>query len=276
MQTNPNWKAFLYTTDPAYAPQLRSAVGSVQDSRLVLLSAVTSPASLWEDILLTHKECRWVSATAGNVVYGSEIVHRVFQTSNEGKADMLLAPTDSAVFAQQDFQRRGELGRKWRCVGLEAMISLYQMSYTAQPIPQYGRVFAPSIFYRRTKLVEESVRPGNLTMPTELSCPRCEEGLHAQYLVRNQGWSYARLAMDGLRSTVFDGSSPTYCIASGNVWLDHACPQKAGCVSHKTIRQLQLADSRKAKQAIYDWEHFNSRDQICLRLSSEGTKAGKC
>ena len=242
----------------------------------MLLSTVATVTVHWKEILQKHQECQWISATPGNVVYGSEIVSRVLQTSNKEKADMLLAPMDSAVFAQQDFQRRGEVGRKWRCVGLEAMISLYQMSYTAQPLPQHGRVFAPSIFYRSTKLTQEFVQPGNLTMPAELSCPGCEEGLYAQYLVRSRGWSYARLAMDGLRSTVFDGTSPTHCIASGNVWLDHACPEKVGCVSHKTIRQLQLADSKKTKQELYDWEHFNSRDQICLRLSQEGTKTDKC
>jgi hypothetical protein len=68
--------------------------------------------------------------------------------------------------------------------------------------------------------------------------------IHTQYLVRNRGWTYTRLPIDGLRSTVFHGMyiyvdvlltsptytklliryigpSPTHCIAAGNVWFDH-------------------------------------------------------
>jgi hypothetical protein len=224
-----------------------------------------------------RKECKWISSTKGNTVYGSEVVNRVFLGGggSDSQADLLLAPMDSAAFAQQDFQRRGEEGWKWRCVGVEAMISLYQLSYTAQPLPRAGRVFSASVFYRSAKLAQETARPGNLTMPSVYQCPGCVEGMFVQHLVRSRGWSYERLALDGLRSVVFDGPSPTHCIAAGNVWLDHKCPQQVGCLTYKSIRQLQLRDS-VGNATSYDWDRYQSSNQICLRLSMVGSDRAQC
>ena len=96
-------------------------------------------------------------------------------------------------------------------------------------------------------------------------CPHCSDGYFIQHLVRNRGWSYSRLALDGLRSIVFDGTSPTYCIASGNIWYDHRCSSQAGCVTHATARALHAAEGYQ--KSAHDWMSFYSGDQICLRLN---------
>lgn len=273
-QSNPNWKAFFYATESDYAPQLRTLVDKAQDPRLAALvfgQAGNSLAAHLEEVL-TRKECRWVSSAKGSTAYGSDVVDRLFMSADT-HADILLAPMDSYVFAAQDYERRGERSWNQRCVGVESMISLYQLSYTAQPPPRFGRVFSASVFYSSAKLALEAVRPGNLSMPALYQCPGCDEGLYPQYLVRSRGWSYARLGLDGLKTIVFDKHSPTHCVAAGNVWLDHACPEKVGCLSYRSIRKLQVADQPKELQALYDWKHYKKGSQVCLRLSKVGFEA---
>ena len=58
------------------------------------------------DQVLTHKECKWVSVTTGDTVYGTEVVNRVLtahakqsQESPQIQVDLLLAPFDSKMFA---------------------------------------------------------------------------------------------------------------------------------------------------------------------------------
>ena len=116
--------------------------------------------------------------------------------------------------------------------------------------------------------------PGNFTFPGMQQCTHCSEGYFIQHLVRNRGWSYSRLALDGLRSIVFDSTSPTYCIASGNIWYDHGCSNKAGCVTHATARDLYALEGAQ-KQNTHDWQRFYSGDQICLRLSEKGFDNGR-
>jgi hypothetical protein len=85
--------------------------------------------------------------------------------------------------------------------------------------------------------------------------------------VRNRLWSYLRLPIDGLRSVIFHGPSPTLCIASGNVWFDHPHVDKVGCFTREAVIRLHKADER-GKRARYDWNDFyRSNPQICLRLS---------
>lgn len=256
-------------------------VNQAQDPRLAALPsgpAGNTLAAHLEEVLSARKECKWVSSAPGSTAYGSDVVDRLFTSVDAHAADLLLAPMDTYVFAAQDYDRRGERSWNQRCVGVESMISLYQLSYTAQPPPRFGRVFSASVFYNSAKLALESVRPGNLSMPALYQCPGCDEGLYPQYLVRSRGWSYARLGMDGLKTIVFDQSSPTHCVAAGNVWLDHACPEKVGCLSRRTVRKLHLADKRKNATTEYDWEHFSALlgIQICLRLSQEGSKPHTC
>ncbi len=99
--------------------------------------------------------------------------------------------------------------------------------------------------------------------------------LSPQYLVRSRGWSYERLALDGLRSVVFDGPSPTHCIAAGNVWLDHKCPARSGCLSHQTVLSMRALKAEK-RYPQYDWDRFTLRDQVCLRLNEAAFKSQTC
>ena len=112
---------------------------------------------------------------------------------------------------------------------------------------------------------------GNFSDPSRFHCVGCNDGYFTQYLVRNRGWSYARLPVDGLRSIMFHGPSPTHCIAAGNVWFDHPRVGKVGCLSHETVLKIYKRDVRKEKsQRSYDWKHFNSKNKVCLRLNQMG------
>lgn len=84
--------------------------------------------------------------------------------------------------------------------------------------------------------------------------------------MRNRLWNYYRLPLDGLRSIVFHGPSPTWCIASGNVWFDHPKVSKVGCYSHATVMKLIY---HKTQGGMYDPGTY-FRDRLCLRLSSHG------
>jgi hypothetical protein len=142
-----------------------------------------------------------------------------------------------------------------------------------------------------------------------LECDGCKDGYFAQHLVRNLGWSYSRLPLDGLRSVVFDGPSPTHCIAAGNVWYDHPCPGKAKCLTHETVMRLYTADKLAgsgggdllgasffgaagaaagdaaslsslqggaAGMKMFDWQRFHFKDRTCLRHSSAMFDRQKC
>ena len=86
--------------------------------------------------------------------------------------------------------------------------------------------------------------------------------------------------MDGLRSIMFHGPSPTHCIAAGNVWLDHPQVSKVGCVSHEIVLKMHRKDVAHPKdQQNYDWTHFQRHEgnRLCLRLSERGFAAqSKC
>jgi hypothetical protein len=101
------------------------------------------------------------------------------------------------------------------------------------------------------------------------------DGYFSQYLVRNRGWSYSSLAMDGLRSTVFDGLSPTYCVATRRVWFDHACSEKAGCLSPDTVQRIYGRDTASGVER-YDWHSFYAGYNYCLRYSERGFNAQYC
>ena len=59
----------------------------------------------------------------------------------------------------------------------------------------------------------------NFTDPERYPCQGCQDGYLAEHLgTKLPGWSYARLPLDGLRSIVFHGPSPTLCIASGMLY----------------------------------------------------------
>jgi len=110
--------------------------------------------------------------------------------------------------------------------------------------------------------------------PALLQCSGCEQSYYTQYLVRNRGWTYARLPLDGLRSLMFHGPSPSHCIAAGNVWFDHPRVDKVGCLSHETVYKILKRDVRRDKtQRYFDVKHFSESNKICLRLNQLGFNA---
>ena len=60
---------------------------------------------------------------------------------------------------------------------------------------------------------------GNFTNPARYPCLGCQDGYLTQYLARNLRWTYTRLSVDGLRSIIFHGPSPTLCLAAGQLLL---------------------------------------------------------
>lgn len=107
---------------------------------------------------------------------------------------------------------------------------------------------------------------GSFTNVQKYPCVGCQDGYFTEHLVRSRLWNYHRLPIDGLRSIVFHGPSPTWCIASGNVWFDHPNVGKVGCVTHNTALDL-IFDPEVG--GYYDpGSYWN--DRVCLRLSHHG------
>ena len=121
VQTDPNWLAFVFKTDPApFDERMHEIISHFADSRLIHLPL---PPSVLPNFTALHAgyqatdfvlrlvlrerpECRWVSATNGDNVYGSDVVSRILTTPAVDPADgrvaqMLLAPIDSRNFAEQ-------------------------------------------------------------------------------------------------------------------------------------------------------------------------------
>ena len=85
-------------------------------------------------------------------------------------------------------------------------------------------------------------------------------------LVHNRLWTYTRLPIDGLKSVVFHGKSPTLCIGSGNVWIDHLDLSLHGCMTPKDA----LSTKHKNERDL-DVDYFFSQSQIvgtCFRPNS--------
>ena len=107
---------------------------------------------------------------------------------------------------------------------------------------------------------------GNFTNASKYPCLGCQDGYLTEYLVRRLRWTYSRLSIDGLKSIIFHGPSPTLCIASGNVWFDYPAVNRVGCISQRTVRILSYHNPK-----YYDWMHMNFRsNKVCLRLSKTG------
>lgn len=49
----------------------------------------------------------------------------------------------------------------------------------------------------------------------ESHCSGCESAVLVQHLLRVKQWSSTRLPIDGMKSVVFEGPSPTLCVAAG-------------------------------------------------------------
>ena len=109
---------------------------------------------------------------------------------------------------------------------------------------------------------------GNFTNPKIYPCMGCQDGYLTQYLVRSRRWSYVRMPVDGLRSIIFHGPSPTWCVAAGNVWFDYPHVNKVGCFSHETVAYLR--QNENAAAPMFDWENYAQVSKLCLRLSKSG------
>lgn len=118
--------------------------------------------------LLERKECKWISVTNGDNIYGSSVVQNVRAarsrfsgvpgSGNYGsdEIDMILNPVDSRNFEDQDYVLRNELSQ-WddRCKGIFAQLHMNRLAYTVQPIPVPGGMDLASVFLNRRKLVGE-------------------------------------------------------------------------------------------------------------------------
>ncbi|KAJ1436164.1 hypothetical protein B484DRAFT_259982 [Ochromonadaceae sp. CCMP2298] len=311
-QTNSNWLAFFFVTDPSpFDRRLARILHRYADPRLVPLDVEMKFRPVFTKIdggytttdhvlrqILGKPECRWISATNGDNAYGSELVDRVINapnlallhsdsggrgnigiSSNTGsgkrQADMLLVPMDSRNFADQDYILRKDLAWDRKCLGIQATLAISGMAYTASPVPKIARVDLAAIFLKRDKLLAENVWFGNFSDKNRFHCLGCNDGYFTQYLVRNRGWTYTRLPIDGLRSVMFHGPSPTHCIAAGNVWFDHPRENRVGCLAHSTVQRMLSKDLGRQygthpEVPYFDWVHYNASDRVCLRLSQYG------
>lgn len=59
------------------------------------------------------------------------------------------------------------------------------------------------------------VLTGNFSDVNKYNCKGCQDGYLTEALVTQRFWSYVQLPIDGMRSMVFHGPSPTLCVASG-------------------------------------------------------------
>ena len=78
-----------------------------------------------------------------------------------------------------------------------------------------------------------------------------------------------KLPIDGLKSLVFQGPSPLWCLAAGNVWFDHPDVHKVRCFTHRTVHYLKTKEPKKAWK-LYDWDNYRTKGTDCLRLASYG------
>lgn len=204
--------------------------------------------------------------------------------------DMILVPVDSRNFGEQgkaffvqsshgcliiigfpmiDYVVR-RLKSKWDryCEGIMATLSVHEFTYTVQPRPVLARTDLASVFFVREKLAQEGILFSNFSDVSRYPCKGCQDGYLTEYLVKEKSWSYKRLGIDGLKSVVFHGPSPTWCIAEGHIWFDHPDVNGVRCYRMSTIQALRMSDS--PQQPVFDWEYFDQNDQICLRFSNLG------
>jgi len=95
------------------------------------------------------------------------------------------------------------------------------------------------------------------------TCLGCQDGTWVENMVAKRNWTTHIPAFNGFKHMIFHGPSPLWCIAGGNVWLDH--PDKVACLSHKTTGTL----SRSPYFDFFAFHHPNST-KVCLRLNQAG------
>jgi len=105
------------------------------------------------------------------------------------------------------------------------------------------------------------------TDPVGYECLNRQAEELTQHLVLRSQWSYTQLPLDGLKSVVFHGNSPTLCIASGDVWVDSSWQARgidisqAMCITPKDVLKI-------SPEATFDLAYFFQQDPIlgyCLR-----------
>lgn len=297
-QTDDHWEAFFFITDSMpFTSRLKAILASYKDDRLSFLhihrryrtqftkedAGYTATDAALRTIL-GRADCQWLSATNADNIYGSEIVERVrragtgavgcnndatLHATSGPPPDMILIPIDSRNFMDQDYQRR-QLTRQWdqMCVGLESMLEINLLGFATQTRPVVGRVDLAGVFFSRQRLQTENIFFGNFTLNPKYPCKGCQDGYLTHYLTTRRGWKYTKLPIDGLKSIVFHGPSPLWCIAAGHVWFSHPEVHKARCYSQRTVNTLGLMDNSSTK--YFDWIHYGKSERICLRLSEYG------
>jgi hypothetical protein len=196
-------------------------------------------------------------------------------TSLSPSFDLTLLTSLTPHLHSSDLTRRRDLTKghgvdqTWTdyCTGLEATLLFNSYTYTIQPSPVVSKVDLASVFYKRTRFLETNIYFSNFTNPPLYPCLGCQDGYLPQHLVQYAHWSYSRMSIDGLKSIIFHGPSPTWCIAEGTVWFDYPAVNKVGCISQGTVRMLSYHNPK-----YYDWTHlnFNKENKVCLRLSKTG------
>ena len=97
------------------------------------------------------------------------------------------------------------------------------------------------------------------------------QGAHLlHHLAQHSRWALARLPVDGMKSVVFHGNSPTLCIGADHIWFDHKDPLQQRCLtSMDAFRMLEKPEN----VAMYDFNHLWKRQGpvigSCLRMLSQ-------
>lgn len=120
-QTDPNWEAIFFITDnvPFEDNLLRILSPYKEDPRVTYFRVdpdyqpaytITDAGYTPTDYVLKHvlkrKDCRWVSATNADNIYGTHVVESIRKNNDlddhgNQAPDMVLAPLDSRNFADQ-------------------------------------------------------------------------------------------------------------------------------------------------------------------------------
>ena len=110
---------------------------------------------------------------------------------------------------------------------------------------------------------------GNFTDSIRYPCASCKDGYFIEHLTTVKGWKYVKLPIDGLKSLVFQGPSPLWCMAAGNVWFDFPDVSKVRCFTHRTVDGLRW-NYEKLPEKLFDWDYFSTTGNKCIRLTKYG------
>jgi len=311
-QSDPNWEAAFFVTDTRpFDDRLEEILKTFNDPRLIMIKVppeyrpeyTTLDAGYIATDWTIHKylyhpknRCQWFSTTNADNLYGSNVVHsiknhRQLVRPSEENPEMLLIPVDSRNFGEYDYVNR-KTKKSWgeSCKGIVSMLSLNQLTYTVQPRPRIGKVDLAAAFLDVAKFIEEDKSFSSFTDQDKFPCRGCQDGYLIEYLMFKAFWRYVRLPLQGLRSIVFHGPSPTWCLASGMIWFDHPLVNKVRCLPLSVVHQIRQTDLSPMsiefqpmtgfnytgtvkvdrKHSVFDWKHFDTdAKKVCLRFTEE-------